>query len=114
MTRVPASCPGTGTSSINWRYGTSFVEFWDNDLGCCVHADATPRSGGIVLRNWAALLNGVSFDQSASRQVVFLYPKRFYAGAGTADYLHSLYQHGIPFRAINDADLAEADLAALS
>ena len=95
----------------NWRYGASFVECWDNDLGSCVHADATPRAGGIVLRNWAAMLDGVSFDQRANRQVVFLYPKRFYSGAGTAEYLQSLYQHGIPFRAINDADLAAADLA---
>ena len=95
----------------NWRYGGSFVECWDNDLGSCVHADATPRAGGVVLRNWAALLDGVSFDQHDCRQVVVLYPKRFYSGAGTAEYLHSLYQHGIPFRAVNDADLAGADLA---
>ena len=95
----------------NWRYGGSFVEFWDNDLGSCVHADATPRAGGVVLRNWAALLDGVAFDQHDCRQVVVLYPKRFYSGTGTAEYLHSLYEHGIPFRAVNDADLAGADLA---
>ena len=96
----------------NWRYGTKFVELWDNDLGACVHADLTPRRGGIMLRNWAVLLDGVSFDQQANRQVVFVYPKTFYAGEGTADYLNVLYNHHVPFRAVNDADFAHADLAA--
>ena len=90
----------------NWRYGTKFVELWDNDLGACVHADLTPRRGGVMLRNWAVLLDGVSFDQQAERQVVFVYPKTFYAGEGTAEYLDALYSHRVPFRAVNDADLA--------
>ena len=96
----------------NWRYGTKFVELWDNDLGACVHADATPRQGGVVLHNWAVLLDGVSFDQQANRQVVFVYPKTFYVGEGTTEYLHALYNNRVPFCAVNDADVAGADLAA--
>ena len=69
-----------------------------------------PRAGGVVLRNWAALLDGVAFDQRADRQVLFLYPKRFYSATGTVEHLHSLHEHGIAFRAVNDADLAAADL----
>ncbi len=26
----------------NWRYSSSFVEFWDNELGCAVH-----ENGGV-------------------------------------------------------------------
>ena len=93
----------------NWRYGGSYVEFWDNDLGCCVHADATPRR-----RRRAAELGRPArrrfLRPATGRQVVFLCPKRFYSGLGTADYLQSLHEHGIPFRAVNDADLAAADL----
>jgi hypothetical protein len=96
----------------NWRYGTKFVELWDNDLGACVHADATPRRGGVLLRNWAVLLDGVSFDQRANRQAVFVYPKTFYAGEGTTEYLHALYNNRVPFHALNDAEVAGADLAA--
>jgi hypothetical protein len=47
-----------------------------------------------------------------NRQVVFVYPKTFYAGEGTTEYLDVLYQNRVPFRAVNDADLARADLAA--
>jgi hypothetical protein len=94
----------------NWRYGGSFVEFWDNDLGSCVHPDATPRSGSVMLRNWAALLDGLSFDQRADQQVVFVYPKTFYSGAGTAEYIYALHQQGVPFHAINDTDFDTANL----
>ena len=59
----------------NWRYGTSSSNSGTTTWAACVHADGTPRRGGVVLRNWAALLDGVSFDQRANRQVVFVYPK---------------------------------------
>ena len=41
-----------------------------------------------------------------NRQAVFVYPKTFYAGEGTTDYLHALYNNRVPFRALNDAEVA--------
>lgn len=107
---------GAGFMPWNWnmmmtnrRMGGSFVEYWDNELGCGVHADATPRRGRAVMRNWALLLSRLSFDQSACDQVLFVYPKCGMEGGGMAEYVNYLHQQRIPFRAVNDADLATVD-----
>lgn len=93
----------------NWRAGGSFVEYWDNELGCAVHGDATPRRGQTVLRNWARFLQGLSFDQRAGAQVVFLYPHQGLEGGGITEYIDLLYRLHIPFRAVNDVDFAAFD-----
>ena len=98
-------------SLMNWRYGGGFVDFWDLQLGTAVHADATPRRGKTILRNWALLLDGISFDQSTNHQVIFIYPRSVLAGKGLVEYLDVLYQKNIPFCAVNDIDLAVTDLS---
>ncbi len=95
----------------DWRYGSGFVEYWDNELGCAVHPDNTPRRGRIAMRNWAIFLEGLSFDQTADRQVLFVYPKTGQNGIGITEYLDLLHAEGIPSGAINDADVAAADLS---
>ncbi len=95
----------------NWRYGVSFVEYWDNELGCAVHPDNTPRRGRIALRNWAIFIGGLAFEQALDRQVLFVYPKTGLNGVGITDYLDLLHTEGIPSGAINDADVATTDLS---
>ncbi len=95
----------------NWRAGGSFVEYWDNELGCAVHGDATPRRGRTIMRNWAHLLKGISFDQSAGEQVIFVYPLCGMEGGGVTEYVDILNRLHIPFRAVNDSDIANCDLS---
>lgn len=98
-------------SMVNWRYKVGFVDYWDLELGCCVHPDGTPRAGMTVMRNWATLLHGLSFDQSDQEQVVFLYPKTCLIGGGY-EYAAYLREQKIPFKGVNDRDFAACDLHA--
>jgi hypothetical protein len=98
-------------SFMNWRFGGGFVDYWDLNLGAAVHADATLRRGKTVLRNWALLLEGLSFDQSLNRQVVYIYPKSCLEGRGSYEYLDLLYKRQVLFCAVNDGDLAGFDLS---
>lgn len=95
----------------DWRYGSGFVEYWDNELGCAVHPDGTPRRGRIAMRNWAIFLKGLAFDQSADQQVLYVYPKSGLNGIGISEYLDHLHAEGIPCGAVNDSDVAMADLS---
>jgi hypothetical protein len=95
----------------NWRYGSSFVELWDNELGCAVHADNTIRRGMVTMRNWSRLLDGIAFEQQADRQVAIVYPKTCLGGPGMGAYTDLLWNHKVRFCAINDSDVAEADLS---
>ena len=97
-------------SMVNWRYKVGFVDYWDLELGCCVHGDGTPRHGLITMRNWAALMEGLAFDQSANQQVVFIYPKTCLMGGGY-EYAVYLKDHNIPFIGVNDRDFANFDLS---
>lgn len=97
-------------SMVNWRYKVGFVDYWDLELGCCVHGDGTPRHGLITMRNWAALMEGLAFDQSANQQVVFIYPKICLKGGGY-EYAVYLKDHNIPFIGVNDRDFANFDLS---
>ena len=85
-------------------------DYWDLELGCCVHGDGTPRHGLINMRNWAALMEGLAFDQSANQQVVFIYPKTCLMGGGY-EYAVYLKDHNIPFIGVNDRDFANFDLS---
>ena len=96
-------------SMVNWRYKVGFVDYWDLELGCCAHPDGTPRHGLMVMRNWATLLNGLSFDQSANEQIVFIYPKTCLIGGGY-EYAAYLREQKIPFKGVNDRDFATCDL----
>jgi len=95
----------------NWRDQVSFVEFWDNELGCAVHADNTPRRGLLTLRNWARLLDGVSFAQADAAQVRLVAPAQCIDETFMTVYTQALRQQKIPFLALNDADVATADLS---
>ena len=101
---------GWAMGLMNWRYGGGWVEYWDYELGVGVHADGTPRRTLGRLQNWARLLGGLEFDQSPDRAVVFVYPKRFLAAKGIAEYIDVLAPAGYRLRAINDSEFAEADL----
>lgn len=97
-------------SMVNWRYKVGFVDYWDLELGCCVHPDGTPRHGLITMRNWAALMEGLAFDQTANQQVVFIYPKTCLEGGGY-EYTVYLKENHIPFIGVNDRDFADFDLS---
>lgn len=96
-------------SMINWRYKVGFTDYWDLELGCCVHPDATFRSGYRVMKNWATLLHGISFDQTLNRQVVFIYPKTCLQGGGP-EYIEYLNERKIPFTGVNDSAFHNFDL----
>jgi hypothetical protein len=99
-------------SHMNWRYGGGFVDYWDLELGCAVHADATLRRGFIVQRNWATFLDGVEFDQSTYSQIVVVYPAHSLDGYGGVEYLELLNRKNLPFTGVNDRDVAGYDLSA--
>ena len=98
-------------SYFNWRYRGGWVDFWDLHLGCCTHADGTPRRGKAVLKNWQTFLNNVSFDQSKHKQVLFVYPKTTLMGKGSFEYMDVLDKKNIPFVGINDRDFATTDIS---
>jgi len=95
----------------NWRYSSSFVEFWDNELGCAVHADNTIRRGMVTMRNWALLLDGMNVEQQAERQVALVYPKSVIGGPHITAYTDMLWNNKVRFCAFNDRDMATADLS---
>lgn len=98
----------------NWRYSGSFVEFWDNELGCAVHADNTIRRGMVAMRNWVLLLEGMSVEQQGDRQVAVVYPKTVLGGPNITAYTDMLWNNKVRFCAINDSDVAAADLSQTS
>ena len=98
-------------SYFNWRYHGGIVDWWDLHLGLCAHADGTPHSGRIFMRNWHTLLSGLSFDQSAHRKTVFVYPKTTTPGAGSWEYFDLMKSMKLPFLGVNDKDFASFDLS---
>ncbi len=95
----------------NWRYSSSFVEYWDNELGCAVHADNTIRRGMVTMRNWSRLLDGIAFEQQSDRQVAVVYPKTCLGGPAMSVYTDMLWHNKVRFYGINDGDVATADLS---
>ena len=95
----------------NWRYRGGWVDFWDLHLGICTHADGTVRRGMSIMRNWHNLLQGLRFDQSLHRQVLYVYPKTTLRGIGSFEYMEILERKGIPFLGINDKDFENCDLS---
>ena len=96
--------------NTNWRFAGGFVDYWDFELGCSAHADHTYRRGEIVQRNWAMLLDGISFDQEASKKVVIVYPKLTTPGSrGTEMFYQRLDSMNIEYSALNDYEAADFD-----
>jgi hypothetical protein len=92
-----------------WRAECSFVESWDYELGVAAEDDDVPRRGEIVLRNWATLLDGIEFDQTADRQVVVVSPARTVECDGMFRTLKVLSEERIAFSSVNDRDVVRFD-----
>lgn len=95
-----------------WRYGASETEIGDLTLGACANGDGVRRRGWFAMRNWAQLMDGVSFDQTSSAQIVHLYPRLTITADRPQLWLESLRAQNLPCVGINDRDFAEADLTA--
>jgi hypothetical protein len=93
-----------------WKYGMSWVESWDHDLGACTQGEGVRRRGWFVMRNWAALLDGVSFDQSHAAQIAYLYPRFTITSDRPEMWLDTLRKENLTCRGINDREFASADL----
>ncbi len=94
-----------------WRYGASETELGDLTLGACANGEGVRRRGWFALRNWAALLDGVSFDQTLEGQVVHLYPRLTITGDRPQLWLEALRAENLPCVGINDREFADADLS---
>lgn len=98
-------------SYMNWRYGGSFVDYWDLELGACVHADLTDRRGYYVMKQWAEFLCGLEFIKHKHDQVVLVYPQNVVECAGYCEYVDLLNDMGIEFSMCNDSDFKDKDLS---
>jgi hypothetical protein len=93
-----------------WRYGASETETGDLTLGACAQGDSVRRRGWFTLRNWATLLDGVSFDQTLEAQIVHLYPRRTVTADRPPLWLEALRGRSLPCLGVNDRDFANTDL----
>jgi hypothetical protein len=93
-----------------WKYGMSWVESWDHDLGACTQGEGVRRRGWFAMRNWAALLDGVSFDQSHRAQIAYLYPRFTVTGDRPEIWLDTIRKQNLACMAINDREVEKADL----
>jgi hypothetical protein len=93
-----------------WRYGASETEVGDLTLGACAQGEGVRRRGWFALRNWANLLDGVSFDQTLAGQVAHIYPRLTITGDRPQLWLETLRAQNLPCVGINDREFADADL----
>jgi hypothetical protein len=93
-----------------WKYGVSWVESWDHDLGACAQGEGVRRRGWFAMRNWAALLDGISFDQGRSAQIAYLYPKLTVTSDRPEIWLDALRKQNLSCMGINDGELGDADV----
>jgi hypothetical protein len=93
-----------------WKYGMSWVESWDHDLGACAQGEGVRRRGWFAMRNWAALLDGVSFDQSHAAQIAYLYPRFTVTGDRPEIWLDTLRKQNLSCMGINDREFGNVDL----
>jgi hypothetical protein len=97
-----------------WRYGASETESWDHDLGVCAQGEGVRRRGWYALRNWATLLDGVSFDQTLAGQIAHIYPRLTTTSDRPQLWLEALRAQNLPCVGINDREFAEGDLTGTS
>lgn len=93
-----------------WRYGASETEIGDLTLGACAQGDGVRRRGWFALRDWATLLEGISFDQRLHAQIIHLYPRYTITSDRPQLWLEALRQMDLPCLGINDRDFADADI----
>jgi hypothetical protein len=94
-----------------WRYGGSETEVGDLTLGACANGTGVRRRGWFALRNWARLLDGVSFDQTLAGQIIYVYPRLTITGDRPQLWVEALWARNLPCIGINDREFAEADLS---
>ncbi len=94
-----------------WRYGGSETEIGDLTLGACANGTGVRRRGWFALRNWARLMDGLSFDQTLAGQVVYLYSRLTITGDRPQLWIEALRAQNLPCVGINDREFAEADLS---
>jgi len=94
-----------------WQYGASETEVGDLTLGACAQGEGVRRAGWYALRNWAALMDDVSFDQTLAAQIAHLYPRLTITGDRPQLWLESIRQQNLPCTGINDREFADADLS---
>ncbi len=94
-----------------WQYGASETEVGDLTLGSCAQGEGVRRAGWYALRNWAMLMDGVSFDQTLATQIAHLYPRLTITGDRPQLWVESLRELDLPFMGINDGEFADADLS---
>jgi hypothetical protein len=94
-----------------WRYGGSETEIGDLTLGACANGEGVRRRGWFALRNWATLMDGISFDQSLAGQIAYIYPRLTITGDRPQLWLDALRAQNLPCVGINDREFADADLA---
>jgi hypothetical protein len=94
-----------------WRYGASETEIGDLTLGACANGTGVRRRGWFALRNWARLMEGVSFNQTFARQIAYVYPRLTITGDRPQLWVEALRAANLPFFGINDREFAEADLS---
>jgi hypothetical protein len=93
-----------------WRYGASETELGDLTLGACANGEGVRRRGWFALRNWAGLLEGVSFDQTLAGQIAHIYPRLTITGDRPQLWLEALRAQNLPCVGINDREFSGADL----
>jgi hypothetical protein len=93
-----------------WKYGASETESWDHDLGACAQGEGVRRRGWYALRNWATLMDGVSFDQTLAAQIVHLYPRLTITADRPQLWLEALRAQNLPCVGVNDLEFADANL----
>ena len=94
-----------------WRYGASETEVGDLTLGACAQGEGVRRRGWFALRNWAELMEGVSFDQTLAGQIAHLYPRLTITADRPQLWLEALSAQNLACVGINDREFADADLA---
>jgi hypothetical protein len=94
-----------------WRYGASETEVGDLTLGACAQGEGVRRRGWFALRNWATLMDGVSFDQTLAAQVVHIYPRLTLTGDRPQLWLEALRAQNLACVGIDDREFADADLS---
>ena len=94
-----------------WRYGGSETEIGDLTLGACANGTGVRRRGWFALRNWARLMEGVTFDQTLAGQIVYVYPRFTITGDRPQLWIEALRTLDLPCVGVNDREFAEADLS---